>query len=131
MEKLEAELKAAAMRELERQCPNYIVLLQQTAGAPDRAIVGAGRTSFWEFKHATPDFASPGIQELFCNRLAVQGYCRYVIWQESAAGTGKRTMIVHPREVHRRVGYTVQPETFCIGFNHHWLVDQIRRAHRL
>lgn len=119
------------MEELKRQCPGFLVLLQATAGCADRAIVGNGRTTFWEMKHATPDFDSPGNQELFCQRLAVQAYCRYVIWQENKQGVGARTLIVHPREVAGMANWNVQPESFCVGYDHSWLVEQIRKAHGL
>lgn len=130
--KREGELKSAAMRELKQQCPSWLVLEQATAGAPDRLIAGNGKITGWEFKHATPDFTSKGNQELFCLRLDALGVkCRYVFWQEGRTGLGARTMIVHPRDVHERIGCYVKPETFCMGFNHKWLVEQIRAAHGL
>ena len=129
--KREGELKAAAMDELSTQCPTFLVLLQATAGAPDRAIVGNGKTSWLEFKHATPEFESPGNQELMCMRLALQGYCRYVIWQEGARGYGQRTLIVHPREVHQRTSWKVIPEVYCMGYDHRWLVRFIQKVHGL
>jgi len=130
--KREGELKAGAMSEVRRLRPAYQILLLATAGGPDRVIVGDARTTFWEFKHGTPDFESQGNQELCCRRLAAQGaYCRYVIWQENADGFGQRTMIVHPDMIARREGSRVVPETFCTGFNHAWLARQILWAHRL
>jgi hypothetical protein len=119
------------MAELRLQCPTFLVLLQATAGAADRAIVGNGATTWWEFKHATPTFDSPGNQELMCMRLALQGYCRYVIWQEARSGYGRRTLIVHPREVHTRASWKVVPEAFCVGYDHRWLVRYIQKVHRL
>jgi len=80
----------------------------------------------WEFKHATPDFDSPGLQELTCMRLAASGHCRYVIWQESRHGSGKRTLIVHPDKVHDK---SLVHEDACVGFDHRWLVEYIRKAH--
>lgn len=128
--KREGELKSAAMAELKLQCPRFIVLLLATAGGPDRAIAGAGKTTYWEMKHATPDFVSHGNQALCCMRLnANAGYCRYVLWQEDAHGRNKRTLIVHPREVHVRVGWQLVAEASCVGYDHRWLVRQIRRAH--
>ena len=126
--KREAELKSAVMRELHRQCPSWLVLLQATAGAPDRLIVGASRVSAWEFKHGTPRFISKGNQELFCMRLDQSGIrTRYVIWQESQ--TFQRTMIIHPKALHERDGWKVIPEIWCVGYDHRWLVSQIRKAH--
>lgn len=129
--KREGELKSAFGAELKRRLPAFLVLYYATNGAPDREIVGAGKTTRWEFKHGTPDFYSPGDQELMCQRLAVQSHCRYVIWQETAKGVGQRTMIVHPREVANRSGWLFVPEAYCIGFNHRWLVEQIKLAHSL
>jgi hypothetical protein len=130
MEKREAEFKSAVFDELKRVCPAYIVLMIATAGAPDREVVGGGKTSRWEFKHGTPDFESQGLQELTCQRLAVQGHCRYVIFQETSSGLRQRTMIAHPREVAQRNGALVVPETFVVGFDPRWVVDQIRKVHR-
>lgn len=129
--KREAELKSEFFAELKRQLPDFLLLAQASAGAPDKALVGAGRTSFLEFKHATPDFLSPGLQELFCCRLAVQGFCRYVIWWEGASGLGKRTMVVHPRKVHERTGWLLDPEEVTPGFDHKWLVDYVKQVHRV
>jgi hypothetical protein len=129
MEKREAELKAAFTQEMKQRLPAYVMLAFATAGAPDRSITGHGRTTHWEFKHATPDFQSDGLQELLCMRLAWMGHCRYVIWQESRNGDQQRTLIVHPRKVHEREGWNLEAEAWCIGFNHRWLVEQVRKAH--
>ena len=126
--KREGELKSAFTKELKRQLPDFYVLQYATSGAPDREIVGAGVTTRWEMKHATPDFVSPGDQELMCCRLAVAGHCRYVIWWENAQGIGQRTMIVHPNRV---LDQSLVPEVWCQGHDHRWLVQQIRMAHRI
>jgi len=128
--KREGELKSAFGTELKR-LPGFYMFQIATAGWPDRGIVGAGRTTFWEFKHGTPDFDSPGNQELTCQRLALHGgWCRYVVWQENAKGVGQRTLIVHPREVAGRSNWNLQPESWCVGYDHRWLVNKIREAHR-
>jgi hypothetical protein len=131
MERREGELKSEFFKELKHQLPGFLVLAQASAGAPDKAIVGAGYTSFLEFKHGTPDFVSHGNQELFCMRLAHAGFCRYVIWWESATGLGKRTMIVHPKQVHERKNWLFVPEEVTPGFNHPWLVSYIKQVHRI
>jgi hypothetical protein len=132
LEKREAELKAAVMRELHAQRPEFMILLQGSAGAPDRAIAGNDRITTWEFKHATPEFVSPGLQELFCTRLAKQAHCRYVIWQEDRKGENKRTLIVKPRDILNRTNYqALNYEACCSGFDHRWLVRQILEAHGL
>ncbi len=130
--KREGELKSAFTEELKRQCPSFVVILHATAGAPDRSIHGAGQGSSWEFKHATPDFESPGIQELFCMRLDEAHHCRYVLWWEN--GSDQRTMIVRPRAIFRHTHTrSVMPyaDAWVYGFNHHWLVCQVKKAHGL
>lgn len=131
MSKREGELKSALTRELKSQLPTFIVQYFASAGSPDRSITGAGVTTHWEFKHGTPDFASPGDQELMCMRLAAGGHCRYVVWQESRRGTGQRTMIIHPREVFNRTSWTFTPEAWTTGYDHRWLVAQIAKVHGL
>ncbi len=126
MSKREAALKSAWMRELDRQCPHYHVLRYATAGAPDRSIVGDGFQSNWEAKHATPYFSSRDNQELFCARLAAASHCRYVFWRETTKGTGKQTLIVHPRCV---LDGSLTPEAWTSGYDHRWLVQQVKKAH--
>jgi len=135
--KREAELKRKVTAMLQRHRPHWITLLQSTAGAPDRVIVGDDTVSCWEFKHATPDFRSPGIQELMCLRLAEHSKCWYVIWAETAKGAGLRTMIVSPHKIHalphRESGLKnamkLVPEAECEGYDMTWLVERIIVRH--
>lgn len=130
--KRESFLKTALMRELRSTLPDCVALRHEdrfTNGIPDISITMHGKTSWWECKHGTPRFDSLGNQELLCQRLAVQGYCRYIIWTESKSGIEQRTMIVHPRELYGRNEVGMNAEAFCMGFNMHWLVDQVRKAH--
>ena len=127
MEKREAELKSKFSTELRRQLPGFYVLQYATNGAPDREIVGCSITSRWEMKHATPDFKSPGDQELLCCRLAAVAHCRYVIWYEYRGI--QKTMIVHPLKVMNRTSWNLEAEAFCVGFDMRWLVDRIREVH--
>ena len=129
MKKREAELRSLFTKELKQQLPQFIVLLHYSNAAPDRSITGNGITSFYEFKHGTPDFKSPDDQEIMCSRIAAQGYCRYVIWQDR--DNTKRTLIVTPAEVKNRKGWTLIPEASCIGFDMEWLVCYIRGIHGL
>ena len=127
MAKREAELKSLFGKELRRQLPGFYLLQYSTNGAPDRSVVGAGRQTNWEMKHGTPDFDSPGDQELMCARMAQASHCRYVVWQEQRGV--QRTLIVHPKDVMNRSGWNLVPEVFCVGFDMRWLVAQIRIAH--
>lgn len=127
--KQEGVLKAAFARELKRQLPHYEVLFYATAGAPDRTIVGDGRQTNWECKHLVPSMSTQGLQELTCMRLAVQGHCKYVLWSESRGM--KRTLIVEPRIVYAWLRHegALRPEAVTEGFDHAWLVQQVRKAH--
>lgn len=131
--KREAELKGLFTARLKLELPSFLVLLQGTPGAPDRAIVGNGVTTYWEFKHGVPDFDSPGLQELTCGRIDVQsgGRCRYVVWQETSNGHRQRTNIVTPRALADRNGWLMDCEEWCIGYDMAWLVAQVKKAHRL
>ncbi len=129
MSKREAALKSAFTAELKRQLPTFYVLHYSTAGAPDLEIVGNQVTTRWEGKHAVPAFVSKENQELLCARLATQGHCRYVFWQESREG--KKTMIVHPLKVLRREGCKLEPEAWTLGFDMEWLVNYVKREHGL
>jgi len=129
--KEEGKLKSRFGAELKRQAPGFLVLQYQTNGAPDREVVGNGITTRWEAKHATPDFRSPGDQELMCARLASMAHCRYVIWYESAAV--RQTLIVHPGEVLRKQGkaHGLKAEAYCEGFDMKWLVKYVLKEHGL
>lgn len=129
MTKREGELKSQFRREMKKQLPGFLMLQYATAGAPDRAIIGLGRTTNWEFKHGTPDFVSHGDQELMCARIDAVSHCRYVIWYETHRGESQRTLIVRPRDVLHRTGWLFDPIAWCRGFDMHWLVGQIREAH--
>lgn len=123
----ESGLKAALLKEMRLQLPGFVIQAHADglrSGVPDWSVDGNGRTSWLEFKHATPDFSSRGIQELTMLRLAAASYARYVVWWENAQGTGKRTLIVHPKNLKDLV-----PEAWCVGHNHRWLVEWIRARH--
>ena len=128
MSKRESEFKSQFFDTLRSKCPGFYLLRYGTRAAPDWTIIGAGRQTNWEFKHATPEFTSSGDQELMCMRLAQAGHCRYVIWWETSRGTGHRTMIVHPRRVFDK---SLTPEEWTEGVDHPWLVERVKRAHRL
>jgi len=134
--KAEAELRSAFMAVAERVLtPLQFVLLRhediRTGGIPDLSVTGLGKTTWWEFKHATPYFESPGNQELTMMRLAVNGYARYIIWSEGG-GNPKMTNIVEPKEIFRqgREGQRQFIAEHCaVGYDHFWLTKQILKAH--
>lgn len=131
--KEEAKLKSKFGAELKRQAPGFLTLQYSTNGAPDREVIGNGVTTRWEAKHATPDFRSPGDQELMCARLAAAAHCRYILWFDDGKDLCKLTMIVHPLKVLGRKGKgrSIEPETMCEGFDMNWLVKQVLKEHGL
>lgn len=127
MPKRETPLKAALMKVMRTELPRFVVMRHEdrwTSGIPDFSVDGAGRTSWYEVKHADPEFDSEGIQELTCLRLAVASYCRYVIYYENKDGAEKRTMIVHPKHLHALI-----PEASVPGYSHAFVAAYIRRVH--
>lgn len=130
MTKREGELKSAFTKAFKLVVPQAVILLFSSAGAPDRSITFSGHTTHWEFKHGTPGITSHALQELMCMRLEIEGHCRYVIWHESAA-FGRKTFILRPTAVHHwlRSQQTPKAEAQCEGFNHAWLVAQVKKAH--
>jgi hypothetical protein len=127
IKKREGELKRQFAQEMKRQLPDFYVLHYATNGAPDREIIGNGISTRWEMKHGTPAFVSPGDQELMCCRLAAVAHCRYVIWTERLGM--QKTMIVHPLQVMHRQGWSLVAESVTSGFDHRWLVEQIKQVH--
>lgn len=121
MSHIEGKLKASLFRRLHQDAPNLIILQLATAGAPDREVIGNGFTSHWECKHGTPQFVSPGNQELMCQRIEVQGYCRYILWLEDEHGRDKRTLIVRPRHINDAIYDTYDA---CVSGHSHSFVSQ-------
>lgn len=124
--KRESALKAELMKLLRAQLPSFVHQRHEDRfayGWPDISITGNRRTSFWEIKHATPQFSSTGIQELTMLRLAATSYhARYIFYHEKHGI--KQTLIVHPQNI-----VDLKAETSCAGFDQAWLVEQIRKVH--
>ena len=123
----EAKYKAALMRELRDRLPGFVCQRIEdrfTSGWPDIEVVGCGRTSYWEVKHADPAWKSHGIQELTMLRLAASSFhARYIFFHEKKGI--KRTMIVHPNDLENLL-----PEAWTAGFDQRWLVEHIRKVHQ-
>lgn len=122
----EANLKQSLVEALRQHLRGAVVIRHEdrfTSGIPDVSVTLLGLTSWWECKHACPSIDSRGIQELTALRLAVAGYCRYLVWEEKK--DVKRTMILHPNQLAGMV-----PEAFCAGFDHRWVVEYVRRVHK-
>lgn len=122
----EANLKSALVVLLRKAFPGYVIFRHEDRhlfGVPDLSVTGNGITSWWEGKHANPKFQSQGIQELTMLRLAKQSHARYIIWDEGEGA--KRTLLVHPQEMN----VWEEAKECAAGFNHRWVVDQIRKVH--
>jgi hypothetical protein len=136
--KREEELRAELMVELRTALPQFVFFRHEdirASGIPDIEGNGHGVTTHWETKHGTPDFASPGIQELTNQRLARQSHSRYIIWQQGwHPGDPEimRVMIVHPDEVKKRQSFTtIVAEHEVLGKGLFWLVARIAAAHNV
>ena len=131
--KREGALKAKLLERVRLRLPKFVAFAHQdvqTAGIADVSLTGNKLTSWWEAKHGTPDFDSPGIQELRCMQLAINGFCcRYIIWHEDK--DVQRTLIVHPSDVHYRPDWKFvgNAERECFGFNHDFVVDYMAHVH--
>ncbi len=125
--KREAELKSDFRDAVMKIIPGAVTVLHSSAGAPDRAYTFAGKTTYVEFKHGTPDFDSPGLQELTCMKLEAAGSCVYVVWQENLVEP--RTLIVRPRNVHFRKSWDLPAIVTFAGFDHSSVVQWLRRLH--
>ncbi len=95
-----------------------------THGIPDMSVTDLGYTSWWEIKHANPDFESKGVQELTALRLATAGSCYYVIYAEKPT---KCVLIVHPKNISDwMTAFTAATHEF----DHKWVVDFITKMHQ-
>jgi hypothetical protein len=97
------------------------------SGTPDISITGREFTSWWEVKYADPTFDSPGIQELTCMRLAVAGYCRYLIYDNrySMPTTG----ILHPNNIRNWTGKMDDYEWVRDGIAHKSFIEYVKTLH--
>lgn len=122
----EAMLKSALMRYLRKKHPSAVILRHEdriTAGIPDVSVTWDGSTSWWEVKYAKSRIRTRGIQELTCLRLARQGLCYYLIYEERDA-FHKRTRIVTPVELQQGLDGELHD-----GFDHAFVAQFISRLH--
>ena len=123
----ESQLKSKLMELIRDGLPGFVAIRHEDvrrAGIPDLSLTGYGKTSWIEIKHGTPDFDSTGIQELTMLRLAAAGYARYLVYIENQDGSNKRTLIVHPKRLK-----DLEPEAWCLGYNHRWVIDFLKDRH--
>jgi hypothetical protein len=97
----EHDLVAAQLKLLRRELPASFVIRKHadyaTSGDPDLSITGNGKTTWWEVKHATPRVKGTELQRVKAVKLAIAGYCRYIVYERSRHGAF--TNIVHPRDI--------------------------------
>lgn len=132
MIKQEANLKRALKQLIYRELPNFYIISHEDvskSGIPDWSISGNKKTSWLEFKHATPQFESDEIQEITCCSLAATSFCRYVIWRQYGEEGPKETLIVHPNSVRLRKDYGLKIENAAEGFDHQFVLNYIRGIH--
>lgn len=148
IEKREDELKAGLFREV-RLIPKvdfdqYLLPIQDVrkCGTPDFTLNGEKRTSWWEVKHATPNFDSQVIQEVTCQRLARTSVCWYIIYAENFVKwpTGIKleqfTVILDPFLVARQKGKLDWNQTIMVaesvikGHDHVHVASEMIRLHR-
>jgi hypothetical protein len=132
MKKRESELRSRFMKVMRSDWPGAIAIRHEdvrTVGIPDLSVTYAGMTSWWEFKHGTPDFSSPGLQAHTCQRLASNGYCRYVIFHE-AEDLKPGIFIVHPRYIDNWKNGTVSEfDAMTVRFDFDWLMQFMKIVH--
>lgn len=124
----ESGYKQALMQHLRKNLPGFVLLRHEDramAGIPDIQVIGHGRSSWWEAKHATPDFENKMIQTVMMRRIIRAGLlARYIIWEEHH--DIKRTFIVHPSLINK---WTARPESFASGINHDLILEAIQKVH--
>lgn len=94
------------------------------SGYPDVTNTWQQMTSWWEVKFwDNGEFESPEIQHLTCRRLAAQGTCNYVVYEQK--GPHRRVLIVRPD----MLSHWQDSPDFTQGFNHLWVAKFIRLIH--
>lgn len=133
LKKEEAKIKAAALKFIRAVLPGMFIIAHgenNRHGVADWSLSMNTITSWLEVKHATPSFKSRGIQVITCQRLAMTGRCRYLIFQIDSVGN-KRTCIVHPKDVVFGVNSSFTIESAAQGYNYAFIVDYLKKVHAL
>ena len=93
-------------------------------GQPDASVVWGGATTWLEVKYANPKCKVYDIQVVECRRLARQGECLFVVYQEATRTRERETFLVHPEDI-------VFPERWtrkAQGFDHRWVASMIKEG---
>jgi hypothetical protein len=112
--KRENALKLQLHHTIEESYPELQSIVHQQVrggGHPDMSLSGFKRTIWYEIKHATPYFESPGLQEWMCQRLEKTSRCRYIIFVDAPARLAQEALtfsrcviVVQPQYVVNRKG---------------------------
>lgn len=124
----EKELKDQLVHCLRITIPMAVVLRledKNTAGIPDVIVTYYGHTVWVEVKYANPYVRGRGLQKLTCRRLATQGICWYLIYEEIKGY--RRTLFVEPKHVVENSVNETPDECVAPGFDHEFAVRFIRR----
>jgi hypothetical protein len=139
MPKQEAELKAKFMNRVRELEPNWRCFRHEdilTGGIPDVSTTGNKRTCWLEFKHATPNFTTNGLQEITCRDLSIVGFCYHVIFHEGRTKPSnmefKQTVIISPSHVRGKKGNMKDilngSACFsCSGFDNDFIINFLRK----
>lgn len=130
----EADLKSALVTVMRAELPKFEIFRHEdraTFGVPDLSVTGFGWTSWWEVKHATPNFETQGVQAVTVSKLNIAGYARYIIYRE--IGHEKHVIIARPDHVFKlHTGQRVDLWTTLPRiphFNHRYIAKHIRDVH--
>lgn len=107
IEKRETELRDAYFKRFDKLYPGPMYFRMhvqdvRTSGYPDTQLLGFGRATFWEFKHATPTFKTYGLQEITAQIIDSKTFCRYIIFVQDEVGAS--IWIVHPSQIRNCAG---------------------------
>lgn len=125
----EAALKGQLVGALRLHLRGAVVLRHEdknTAGIPDISVTYRGRTVWLEVKYANPRVSGRGLQKVTCLRLAEQGVCWFLVYEERKGY--RRTYFATPKEIVKfEEVIEIPDERTAPGFDHEFAVQFIRR----
>lgn len=133
---IEGDIKSALTKVMRDRMRGFeITRLENTArsGDPDMLVTGCGWTSWWEVKHGDPDWKFVKQQAVAAWKYAHTGYCRYIIYRETAEHDLPHVLIAHPNDLidirtgARRDNWKHLPS--MEGFNHQAVAAYIYSVH--
>ena len=140
--KRENALKLQLHHTIADDYPQLLSIVHQQVrggGHPDMSISGYGRTLWYEIKHATPHFESPGLQEWMVQRLEKTNRCRYIIYADLPTTVVKERraiFVLHPKYVvgqHGKLDFSKLisvVDCFITDHNHDLLAAYLDKAQK-